>query len=550
MLFRGLTMVMAAAVWALLSTAAFASTTAPTKCPRPAAGSNVAEPVDLYSSGGVLSVTFDYVTSVDRENRTLFCFITPDGVESPTLHLNPGDTLKITLQNMLPTLAADAQRETMSVASDICGSPTMDATSVNIHFHGTNTSPVCHADEVIHTLVNAGQTFSYSVTLPHDEPPGLYWYHPHVHGLSEAAVQGGASGAIVVEGIQNLQPAVAKLPSRILLIRDQNVSGFEPPGAGGGGGSVPSWDVTLNYVPIAYPEEEPAVIPMAPSQTEFWRVVNASADTIIDLQVLFDGVAQPLQVVALDGVCASSQDGSRTGKLLTMKDIFLPPAGRAEFIVTGPSEAVGTATLETLNIATGPAGDNDPARTLAVLKPENGAGGSLPRLPAVSATPGPQRFEGLDRAQVTARRKLYFSETPTATGVTQGGEQTNFFITVDGAKPTVFSPTNPPAITTTQGAVEDWTIENRSAEVHEFHMHQIHFKLLARDGKVLPENEQQFFDTVQVPFWSGTGPYPSITVRMDFRGRVVGDFVYHCHILGHEDAGMMAIIRVLPKPPG
>ncbi len=219
-----------------------------------------------------------------------------------------------------------------------------------------------------------------------------------------------------------------------------------------------------------------------------------------------------------------------------MKDIFLPPAGRAEFIVTGPSEAVGTATLETLNIATGPAGDNDPARTLAVLKPENGAGGSLPRLPAVSATPGPQRFEGLDRAQVTARRKLYFSETPTATGVTQGGEQTNFFITVDGAKPTVFSPTNPPAITTTQGAVEDWTIENRSAEVHEFHMHQIHFKLLARDGKVLPENEQQFFDTVQVPFWSGTGPYPSITVRMDFRGRVVGDFVYHCHILGHEDA--------------
>ncbi len=88
MLFRGLTMVMAAAVWALLSTAAFATTTAPTKCPRPAAGSNVAEPVDLYSSGGVLSVTFDYVTSVDRENRPLFCFITPDGVESPTLHLN------------------------------------------------------------------------------------------------------------------------------------------------------------------------------------------------------------------------------------------------------------------------------------------------------------------------------------------------------------------------------------------------------------------------------------------------------------------------------
>jgi FtsP/CotA-like multicopper oxidase with cupredoxin domain len=50
-----------------------------------------------------------------------------------------------------------------------------------------------------------------------------------------------------------------------------------------------------------------------------------------------------------------------------------------------------------------------------------------------------------------------------------------------------------------------------------------------------------------VPFWKGKGhPYPSITVRMDFRGPDVGDFVYHCHILGHEDNGMMATIRVLP----
>jgi FtsP/CotA-like multicopper oxidase with cupredoxin domain len=54
-------------------------------------------------------------------------------------------------------------------------------------------------------------------------------------------------------------------------------------------------------------------------------------------------------------------------------------------------------------------------------------------------------------------------------------------------------------------------------------------------------------DTMQVPAWSGTGPYPSATVRMDFRGPDIGDFVYHCHIMAHEDLGMMAIIRVLPK---
>ena len=49
-----------------------------------------------------------------------------------------------------------------------------------------------------------------------------------------------------------------------------------------------------------------------------------------------------------------------------------------------------------------------------------------------------------------------------------------------------------------------------------------------------------------VPYWTGTGPYPSLTVRADFRGPDIGDFVYHCHILGHEDGGMMATIRVLP----
>ena len=75
-----------------------------------------------------------------------------------------------------------------------------------MHFHGTNTRPICHSDEVIHTLVNSSQICRYSVTFPRDEPPGLYWYHPHVHGIAEAAVQGGATGLIVVEGIENLQP--------------------------------------------------------------------------------------------------------------------------------------------------------------------------------------------------------------------------------------------------------------------------------------------------------------------------------------------------------
>ena len=56
----------------------------------------------------------------------------------------------------------------------------------------------CHQDEVINTVINSGETFAYDVAIPADEPPGLYWYHPHIHGIAEPAVQGGASGAIVV----------------------------------------------------------------------------------------------------------------------------------------------------------------------------------------------------------------------------------------------------------------------------------------------------------------------------------------------------------------
>ena len=67
------------------------------------------------------------------------------------------------------------------------------------------------------------------------------------------------------------------------------------------------------------------------------------------------------------------------------------------------------------------------------------------------------------------------------------------------------------------------------------------------NGKDVSAKERQWRDTYQVPYWTGTGRYPSIKVRMDFRGAVAGDFVYHCHILDHEDRGMMAIIRVKPK---
>jgi FtsP/CotA-like multicopper oxidase with cupredoxin domain len=80
----------------------------------------------------------------------------------------------------------------MNVPSPTCADTVMTASSVNLHYHGTNTSPDCGQDDVLHTIVNSGQTYQYNVVFPWDEIPGLCWYHPHVHGLAEAALQGGA----------------------------------------------------------------------------------------------------------------------------------------------------------------------------------------------------------------------------------------------------------------------------------------------------------------------------------------------------------------------
>lgn len=516
-------------------------------CGRFPQGSMITQPEDLYSKDGVLEVDFTYQSREDDFGKILYCFTNSDGAQSPTLHVNPGDVLIINLTNLVPDDGKMPDMPGMEVAKageGGCGDLNMTSASVNMHYHGTNTPPVCHEDEVIHTIINTGQTFRYELHFPKNEPPGLYWYHPHIHGIATAAVQGGASGAIIVEGIENVNPEVAGLPQELIIVRDHQP--VNPPPHHRSKTHRPSDDdgapdLSVNYVPIGGPAYIPAEYTMKPGEKQFWRVLNAAAVTILDLQLLYNGERQPLQLIALDGVSLGSQDGSGKGTSLTRKRILIPPAGRAEFIVKGPQEGVTEARLITSNVDTGPAGDPNPTRPLFDIKLSANADPGVhgKPLPKVSGPPPAPRFANLGEAAMTATRKLYFSE-----------DDSFFYITVAGQTPKPFSMSDPPSIVTTQGAVEDWIVENRSQENHEFHMHQIHFLLMERDGKTVPASDRQIIDTVDIPYWTGTGPYPSIKVRMDFRGPTVGDFVYHCHILDHEDGGMMAIIRVLPPGSG
>jgi FtsP/CotA-like multicopper oxidase with cupredoxin domain len=237
-------------------------------------------------------------------------------------------------------------------------------------------------------------------------------------------------------------------------------------------------------------------------------------------------------------------DGVPVGGEQTLNHVLLGPGARAEFIMTTPP--IGTlGQLVSLNYDRGPDGEANPHRTIANITASANIISSkdapaIPHMPA--SKPTPQRFAGLADMKPARARALYFSEKRADSN---DPKTIQYFITEEGSTPKVFDMNfKHPDITVTHGTVEDWTIENRAQEAHVFHIHQLHFQALERDGKVIPE--PMLRDTIDVPYWDGkSDQYPSVKLRMDFRNTdIVGTFVYHCHILEHEDGGMMGSIRV------
>jgi len=365
--------------------------------------------------------------------------------------------------------------------------------------------------------------------IPKDEPPGLYWYHPHIHGFTEFQVNGGAAGALIVNGIEKYRPEVAGLTERVFTIRQQYLVPWIPG----------PYQLSLNYEVAAFPNSPSPIIQMKPGEKQFWRVANATIQDFLQLQVLTNDTAEQLELIALDGYPLD--------KPRMQTSILIPPASRAEFIVTAPT--TGNGTFLTENYSTGPTGNPDLEQALANIELTNNPANPDPdaapiREPASPAPANPPsiKFADLSTAPITAKRKIYFSEE---FGGTNGPIQ--FYITVEGQKQRVFEADEKPVITTKVGAVEEWTVENRALETHAFHIHQIHFKVIEIDGK--PVADQDLRDTIEIPFWEGPGtPYHSVKMLMDFRDpTIAGTFVFHCHILLHEDLGMMHKILVEPN---
>ena len=171
-------------------------------CPdRPAPGSPVQNPLDLYSQNGILTVNLTLQNQLFLDGFMHYCYVymyQGQQIEAPTLRLDPGDQLVL---NLTDNIQAPFDRETKHLVKhmtmtmghmhevankhgkpgpdDPCdGGPVLQS-STNMHFHGLNVPPVCHQDDVINTIIQSGDpSFQYSIQIPANEPAGLYWYHP------------------------------------------------------------------------------------------------------------------------------------------------------------------------------------------------------------------------------------------------------------------------------------------------------------------------------------------------------------------------------------
>ena len=457
------------------------------------------EPPELRARNHSLSLTLRAVIGPDGRNAFSFNGRT----EPPVLRVSPGDRLKIKYANDLPA------KPTESCAIPPCRDMT------NLHFHGMEVSPNAPQDDVLDMMAMPGETLNYDLQIPKDHPPGLYWYHTHPHGESERQVLDGMSGAIVIEGIDRYVPKVRGLREQVMVVRGREIKHDAEAEdlkrrvevsaqSCGGDGEQPERIFTVNG------ELRPQ-IKISPGERQFWRIVNPSSDRYLDLGLQ----GESFEIVAMDGVPIASYDRAHPTRVADQ--VLLSPAGRLEAIVTGP--ASGTpGFLRTRCIDTGPEGDPSPAMVLADV-----ARGPASVSSVRSASAGePPVYKTID---VTAEEKV-----PPRFVVTFTEDKKGFYINEKK-----FEADAAPMVRVKIGGYQHWRIVNATGELHPMHIHQTHFLAYSENGREIPN--PVWLDTVSVPY----GGF--VDVIMDFTNPVIkGMSVFHCHLLNHEDKGMMAKI--------
>lgn len=424
-------------------------------------------------------------------------------IPGPTLHVNPGDLLDLTVVNNLPE-------------------PT------NLHTHGLHVSPIGNSDNVF-ISIEPGASFEYNVQLPADHEQGLFWYHPHNHGFVDDQIFRGVSGLLVVGDAAGGAPELNGMTRHLLGIR--NIQTTAPISSG-----------TAAVVPLGTTENTSSpnmnllvngqldpVITMTSGESQVWNVANIGNDLFMNLQLVNGAnVPQTIYLVA--------EDGQAFTRPVAVTSIFLDPGKRYSFIVQGGAPGTyqlnslgfnSTTTPRQLGPHSWPAASN--ILTLNVVGP------LTPPAPVpTQLTPPNNSFEELRNASIAASRTVVFSQD-VGPGVTNPG------FLVNGQ---VFP--NPPLFQPRLNTVEEWTIVNVATEDHPFHIHTNDFEVISMNG--VPVNSQSYQDILDLPGTSNPSNPTVAVIRMKFLD-YLGRYVYHCHVADHEDMGMMGIVEIIPENP-
>jgi suppressor of ftsI len=428
-------------------------------------GQPLVEPPVIRSTAGLLQTTFDVreatyeVAGQQVDGKTY-----GPGILGPTLVVNPGDRIEIELQNHL-------------------------AEVTNLHTHGLHTSPIGISDTVLRVMP-ANPNDPVRIEVPTDVAPGTYWYHAHLHGLTEEQVFSGLAGTLIVNGLTDrLPPALRNVPEHLISLRDVQLQGS----------SIITKNINSDAPTTRTVDGQVnPVITTAPGQTMLLRLGDMSADIWYRLKL--DGAS--FTVLA--------EDANPLGTVETRGRLLLPPGKRYDVLVRFANP--GTYHLRTLRYSTGPAGDTYPARVLATFAVAGTPVAPVPMPTTMGALPD------LSHDTIAVHRNVVFSENNK--GFYINGKQFD-------PKRVTFSP----KIDTT----EEWTIHNATKEEHPFHIHVNDFQVMSINGKKVDPKSLQ--DTQPLPV-GGT-----VVIRMRFT-QFLGRYVFHCHILAHEDGGMMAVVDV------
>jgi len=453
-----------------------------------------------------------------------------ESLPGPTLRMRQGDTLRVLLKNEMDKLGipTNGQAPTGFTKPSGHGSGSLQDHQIytNLHVHGFQVSPQDPGDNVLLTI-QPGEEHQYEYNVPGEglgpdrrpQPAGLHWYHPHFHGSTTHQGWQGLSGALVVEGDVDEVPAVKAAKERVMILNELWV---------GDDGTVPTAMTvpTAGYSPFS---SIPAVptnilftingvlhpkISIERGETQRWRVLAAGPHRFFWLKV--DG-----HVLYQIG-----QDGVPFAEAKPRESIMLATGNRAEFIIKGIADVPDGESfkIRALSYDQGHPGGPRPEHLLGTVN-YDGQAATEGELPTKLVTP-----YDISSRPIVRKRRLTFQGDISSAPVK---------FTIDNQVFCAERIDQDPA----GGTVEEWLLVNEDVFQHPFHIHVNPFQVVEVIGA--PPNDPTWNYDPNV--WWDVFRLPakgSVRIRMYFRPDFPGLTVYHCHILPHEDNGMMGTVCI------